>query len=54
MPQPSHIYASTLHRRSRRWSRRRTAWPGALRGLAALSAVAVIVAALLLGQWVFS
>ena len=23
MPQPSHIYASTLHRRSRRWTRRR-------------------------------
>ena len=49
MPQPSHIYASTLHRRGRRWSRRRTAWPGALRGLAALSAVVVIAAALLLG-----
>ena len=49
MPQPSHIYASTLHRRGRRWSRRRTGWPGALRGLAALSAVLVVVAALLLG-----
>jgi hypothetical protein len=47
MPQPSHIYASTLHRRSRRWSRRRSAWPGALRGLAALGAVLVIVALLL-------
>jgi hypothetical protein len=48
MPQPSHIYASTLDRRSRRWSRRRTVWPGALRGLAALSAV-LVIAALLFG-----
>ena len=48
MPQPSHIYASTLHRRGRRWSRRRTAWPAALRGLAALGVVVVIVGALLL------
>jgi len=49
MPQPSHIYASTLHRRSRRWSRRRTFWPRALRGLAAVSAVAAVVGVLLFG-----
>ena len=48
MPRPSHIYASTLHRRGRRWSRRRTAWRVALAGLAALGAVVLIVAALLL------
>ena len=51
MPQPSHIYASTLHRRGRRWSRRRTAWTGAVRGLAALSAVLVIAGALLLDYY---
>jgi hypothetical protein len=51
MPQPSHIYASTLHRRGRRWSRRRTVWTGAVRGLAALSAVLVIVGALLLDYY---
>jgi hypothetical protein len=49
MPQPSHIYASTLHRRSRRWSRRRTFWPRALRGLAAVSVVAAVVGVLLFG-----
>jgi hypothetical protein len=49
MPQPSHIYASTLHRRGRRWSRRRSVWPRAVQGLAALSAVAAIVGALLVG-----
>jgi hypothetical protein len=49
MPQPSHIYASTLHRRGRRWSRRRTVWPRALQGLVALTAVAAVVGALLLG-----
>jgi hypothetical protein len=44
MPQPSHIYASTLHRRSRRWSRRRPIWPAA-----ALSALLVLAAAVLIG-----
>jgi hypothetical protein len=45
MTQPSHIYASTLHRRSRRWSRRRPVWPAA-----ALSALLVLtVAAVLAG-----
>jgi hypothetical protein len=43
MPQPSHIYASTLHRRSRRWSRRRPVWPAA-----AVSALLVLAAALIL------
>jgi hypothetical protein len=43
MPQPSHIYASTLHRRSRRWSRRRPVWPAA-----ALSALLVLAVALVL------
>jgi hypothetical protein len=44
MTQPSHIYASTLHRRSRRWSRRRPLWrtaaPIALLVLAAAVALA--------------
>jgi hypothetical protein len=44
MPQPSHIYASTLHRRARRWSRRRPIWPAA-----ALSALLVLAAFLLIG-----
>jgi hypothetical protein len=44
MPQPSHIYASTLHRRGRRWSRRRPIWPAA-----ALSALLVLAAAILIG-----
>jgi hypothetical protein len=46
MPQPSHIYASTLHRRGRRWSRRRQVrpvWPAA-----ALSALLVLGAAVVL------
>jgi hypothetical protein len=42
MPQPSHIYASTLHRRSRRWTRRRPVWPAA--ALSALLVLAVAVA----------
>jgi hypothetical protein len=41
MPQPSHIYASTLHRRSRRWSRRRPVWPAV--ALSALLALALAV-----------
>jgi len=44
MPQPSHIYASTLHRRGRRWSRRRPIWPAA-----ALSALLVLAAFLVIG-----
>jgi hypothetical protein len=44
MPQPSHIYASTLHRRSRRWRRRRPIWT-----VAALSALLVLAAAVLIG-----
>jgi hypothetical protein len=48
MPQPSHIYASTLGRRDRRWRRRRTAWPPAL-WIAALGALLALAAALLLG-----
>ena len=44
MPQPSHIYASTLHRRGRRWSRRRPIWPAA-----ALSTLLVLAAAVLIG-----
>jgi hypothetical protein len=48
MPQPSHIYASTLHRRGRRWRRRRRqqarpVWPAA-----ALSALLVLGAAVVL------
>jgi hypothetical protein len=44
MPQPSHIYASTLHRRGRRWRRRRPIWPAA-----ALSTLLVLAAAVLIG-----
>jgi hypothetical protein len=45
MPQPSHIYASTLHRRSRRWGRRRPVWPAAaLSALLVLAAAAVLAA----------
>jgi hypothetical protein len=44
MPQPSHIYASTLHRRGRRWGRRRPIWPAA-----ALSTLLVLAAAVLIG-----
>jgi hypothetical protein len=49
MPQPSHIYASTLARRDRRWRRRRAAWPAALPWIAALGAVLALGGALLLG-----
>jgi len=49
MPQPSHIYASTLHRRGRRWSRRRPVWPAAVCGLLAVSGVAVLASVLLGG-----
>jgi hypothetical protein len=45
MPQPSHIYASTLSRRRRRWGRRRGAW---LPWIAALGALLVLAGALLL------
>jgi hypothetical protein len=44
MPQPSHIYASTLHRRRRRWSRRRPIWPAAALSALLVLAVAVAVA----------
>ena len=45
MPQPSHIYASTLHRRSRRWGRRRPIWPAAaLSALLVLATAAVLAA----------
>jgi hypothetical protein len=49
MPQPSHIYASTLDRRDRRWGRRRAAWPAALPWIAALGALLALGGALLLG-----
>jgi hypothetical protein len=49
MPQPSHIYASTLDRRHRRWRRRRAALPAALPWIAALGAVLALGGALLLG-----
>jgi hypothetical protein len=49
MPQPSHIYASTLHRRGRRWSRRRPVWPAAVCGLLAVCGVAVLASVLLGG-----
>jgi hypothetical protein len=49
MPQPSHIYASTLHRRGRRWSRRRPVWRAAACGLVAISGVAVLAGELLRG-----
>jgi hypothetical protein len=44
MPQPSHIYASTLHRRSRRWSRRRSLWPAAVLSTLLVLCVALVVA----------
>jgi hypothetical protein len=44
MPQPSHIYASTMHRRSRRWSRRRPVWPAAVLSTLLVLAVAVVLA----------
>jgi hypothetical protein len=46
MPQPSHIYSSTLHRRRRRWRRRRSVWRFAV-AAAALGAIAVLAAVLL-------
>jgi hypothetical protein len=50
MPQPSHIYASTLDRRDRRWRRRRSTWPAALLWIAALGAILALGGgALLLG-----
>jgi hypothetical protein len=49
MRQPSHIYASTLHRRGRRWSRRRPVWPAAVCALAALSGMALLANELLRG-----
>jgi hypothetical protein len=39
MPQPSHIYASTLTRRGRRRRRRRSLWPAMLAWLAAAGAL---------------
>jgi hypothetical protein len=48
MPQPSHIYASTLSRRGWRRRRRRSVWPAALTWLAALGAL-IALGALLLG-----
>jgi hypothetical protein len=39
MPQPSHIYASTLDRRGRRRRRRRSAWPAALAWIAVTAAL---------------
>jgi len=49
MSQPSHIYSSTMRRRSRRWSRRRTMWPFVLAALAALAGLALLGAVLLGG-----
>jgi len=49
MPQPSHIYASTLHRRGRRWNRRRPVWPAVICGLGVISGVAVLASELLRG-----
>jgi hypothetical protein len=49
MPQPSHIYASTLDRRHRRWRGRRTVWPAAITWIAALGALLALGGALLLG-----
>jgi hypothetical protein len=46
MSQPRQIYASTLDRRGRRWSRRRALWPLALIALIALAGLA-----LLAGVW---
>jgi uncharacterized membrane protein YdfJ with MMPL/SSD domain len=47
VPQPSHIYASSLGRRDRRWRRRRAAWPAAL-WIAALAGLLALAGALLL------
>jgi hypothetical protein len=47
MSEPRHIYASTMHRRGRRWSRRRPLWPLALAALVALLALAVVAGLLL-------
>jgi hypothetical protein len=44
MPQPSHIYASTLHRRGRRWRRRRPVWPAAVLSTLLVLAAAAVVA----------
>ena len=44
MSEPRQIYASTLHRRGRRWSRRRALWP-----VAALAVAALVVLALVAG-----
>jgi hypothetical protein len=49
MPQPSHIYASTLDRRDRRWRPQRTAWTATLPWIAALGALLALGGALLLG-----
>jgi hypothetical protein len=49
MPQPSHIYASTMDRRDRRRRRRRTGWAAALPWIAALGALLALAGALLLG-----
>ena len=47
MPQPTHIYASTQHRRGRRWNRRRPVWPAAVTAIGALGAIAVLANELL-------
>jgi hypothetical protein len=49
MSRPSHIYTSTVRRRGRRWSRRRTLWPLAFGLLAVLAGVALAAAVLLGG-----
>src|SRR5215212_2789933 len=46
MPQPSHIYASTLDRRSRSWSRRRPVSPAAALSALLVLSVAVVLAGL--------
>ena len=47
MPQPSHIYSSTLHRRRRRWRRRRSLIPPLLAVLALAAIAGVLVLAVL-------
>jgi hypothetical protein len=47
LPQPTHIYASTQHRRGRRWNRRRPVWPAAVTAIGALGAIAVLANELL-------
>jgi hypothetical protein len=47
MAQPRQIYASTLHRRARRWSRRRALWPLAFLAVAALLVLALVAGVLL-------